>query len=210
MPRNRYPEETVKKILDAALSLFLEKGYEKTSVLDIVERMDGLTRGAFYHHFKSKEEVLDALGDRLFIEQNPFDEVKKRQDLNGLEKLRYIIVGSLQNQTQQMINEASINFLTDPKFLYEYFDSNKRVIYPALQEIVEEGMKDGSIPKGNARFMGEILILLLTIWYLPPLFPMEDTELFNKLSMCKTMLDAVGLPVLDNEVLEYCKKQINR
>ena len=53
MPRNKYPEETVEKILDVSLKLFLEKGYENTTVLDIVDHLGGLTRGAFYHHFKS-------------------------------------------------------------------------------------------------------------------------------------------------------------
>ena len=52
VPRNKYPEETVQKILDASLKLFLEKGYEETTVLDIISEMGGLTRGAFYHHFK--------------------------------------------------------------------------------------------------------------------------------------------------------------
>ena len=33
--------------------LLLEKGYEETTVLDIISEMGGLTRGAFYHHFKS-------------------------------------------------------------------------------------------------------------------------------------------------------------
>ena len=64
LPRNKYPEETVQKILDASLKLFLEKGYEKTTVLDIISEMGGLTRGAFYHHFKSKEEVFDALCEK--------------------------------------------------------------------------------------------------------------------------------------------------
>ena len=50
MPRNKYPEETIQKILDASLKLFLEKGYEETTVLDIIAEMGGLTRGAFYHH----------------------------------------------------------------------------------------------------------------------------------------------------------------
>ena len=48
MPRNKYPEETVQKILDVSMKLFLEKGYEETTVLDIVGELGGLTRGAFY------------------------------------------------------------------------------------------------------------------------------------------------------------------
>ena len=85
MPRNKYPEETVQKILDVSMKLFLEKGYEETTVLDIVGELGGLTRGAFYHHFKSKEEVLDALSDRMFLEHNPFEEVRKEKGLSGLE-----------------------------------------------------------------------------------------------------------------------------
>ena len=84
MPRNKYPEETVQKILDASLKLFLEKGYEETTVLDIISEMGGLTRGAFYHHFKSKEEVFDALCEILFYESNPFEKAKSHKELNGL------------------------------------------------------------------------------------------------------------------------------
>ena len=39
--RNKYPEETVKKILTAAKRLFLEKGYEKTTIQDIVDQLGG-------------------------------------------------------------------------------------------------------------------------------------------------------------------------
>ena len=90
MPRNKYPEETVQKILDASLKLFLEKGYEETTVLDIISEMGGLTRGAFYHHFKSKEEVFDALCEKLFYETNPFEKAKRHKELNGLEKLKIV------------------------------------------------------------------------------------------------------------------------
>ena len=55
MARNKYPEETVKKILDVAERLFAERGYEHTTMADIVAGLDGLTKGAVYHHFKSKE-----------------------------------------------------------------------------------------------------------------------------------------------------------
>lgn len=96
MPRNKHPEETVQKILDASLKLFLEKGYEETTVLDIISNMGGMTRGAFYHHFKSKEEVFDALSDRLFEDINLFEDAKIQKNLNGLEKLKYTLrkVGS--------------------------------------------------------------------------------------------------------------------
>ena len=53
MSRNKYPEETVERILDTAQRLFLEKGYEQTTIQDITDNLGGLTKGAIYHHFKS-------------------------------------------------------------------------------------------------------------------------------------------------------------
>ena len=52
MARNKYPEITEARILDTATKLFLEKGWEETTVQDIVDELGDITRGAFYHHFK--------------------------------------------------------------------------------------------------------------------------------------------------------------
>ena len=82
MARNKYPEITVEKILEVSQRLFLEKGYDNTTIQDIVNELGGLTKGAVYHHFRSKEEIMDALGEKLFFTHNPFEAVKKRTDLN--------------------------------------------------------------------------------------------------------------------------------
>ena len=62
MARNKYPEVTVERILDVSQRLFLEKGYDNTTIQDIVDELGGLSKGAIYHHFKSKEEIMDAVG----------------------------------------------------------------------------------------------------------------------------------------------------
>ena len=45
MARNKYPEVTVERILDVSQRLFLEKGYENTTIQDIVDELGGLTKG---------------------------------------------------------------------------------------------------------------------------------------------------------------------
>ena len=52
MARNKHPEETVNLILDTAFSLFMEKGYEHTTIQDLLNNLGGLSKGAIYHHFK--------------------------------------------------------------------------------------------------------------------------------------------------------------
>ena len=64
MPRNKYPEQTVEKILNAAAALFAEKSYAHTTLQDIIDAT-GLSKGAVYHHFQSKEEIAARVGDRL-------------------------------------------------------------------------------------------------------------------------------------------------
>ncbi len=63
--RNKYPEETVNLILETAMKLFVQKGYEHTSIQDIIDHLGGLSKGAIYHHFKSKEDILDAVTTKL-------------------------------------------------------------------------------------------------------------------------------------------------
>ena len=75
MARNKYPEVTQEKILDAAKRLFLTKGYENTTIQDIVAELGGLTKGAVYHHFKSKEDIIDAIGTRMFLASNPTERI---------------------------------------------------------------------------------------------------------------------------------------
>src|SRR5262245_50722329 len=65
MPRIvKAPEVRRSEILDAAQRLFISRGYETTTVNDLLEAV-GLSKGAFYHHFASKEEVMEALGLRI-------------------------------------------------------------------------------------------------------------------------------------------------
>lgn len=202
MPRNKYPEETVQKILDAALKLFLEKGYEQTTILDIVDGMGGLTRGAFYHHFKSKEEVLDALGDKLFYDNNPFEKAKKRSHLNGLEKLKYLILDSVEISDQRKVSNMSVMALTSPTLLKKLIEDNRDIVAPQYCEIIEEGVRDGSIKTEHPKLLSELFVLLTNFWTIPTIFPSSPEESIERLFYIKEISDALGLPLLDDKIVE--------
>ncbi len=57
-------EERKNEILDVAERLFAEKGFDNASTNDIIKEI-GIARGTLYHHFQSKEEILDAIVDRM-------------------------------------------------------------------------------------------------------------------------------------------------
>jgi AcrR family transcriptional regulator len=57
-------DERMNEFLDTAIELMIRKGYERTTVQDIIDAV-GVSKGAFYHYFSSKEELLDALAERM-------------------------------------------------------------------------------------------------------------------------------------------------
>ena len=205
MPRNKYPEETVQKILDASLKLFLEKGYEETTVLDIISEMGGLTRGAFYHHFKSKEEVFDALCEILFYESNPFEKAKSHKELNGLEKLKFVLKTSFDETEHHQLSMASMQLLESPAFLKKLIESNQELA-PMYQELIEEGIQDGSIQSEQPKLLADLFVLLTNFWSIPTIYPMSDEEAWQKFLMIKSVLDHLGLPVIDDEIVKLCKE----
>ena len=206
MPRNKYPEETVQKILDASLKLFLEKGYEETTVLDIISEMGGLTRGAFYHHFKSKEEVFDALCEKLFYESNPFEKAKSHKELNGLEKLKFVLKTSFDETEHHQLSMASMQLMGSPAFLKKLIESNQE-LSPMYQELIEEGIQDSSIKSEQPKLLADLFVLLTNFWSIPTTYPMTDDEAWQKFLMIKSIMDNLGLPVIDDEIVKLCKEK---
>src|SRR5271154_1582743 len=58
------PHDTRERILDVALDLFIENGYDGTSLREVAEQL-GVTKAALYYHFASKDDILMALHMRL-------------------------------------------------------------------------------------------------------------------------------------------------
>lgn len=93
MARNKYPEETRNLIVDTAARLFMEKGYDHTSIQDIIDNLGGLTKGAIYHHFKSKEEIVYAVFEKMYASADvDMKRVCESKELNGFQKLQDLFI----------------------------------------------------------------------------------------------------------------------
>lgn len=200
MARNKYPEITVERILDVSQRLFLEKGYDNTTIQDIVDQLGGLTKGAVYHHFKSKEEILDAVSDRMFFTNNPFEAVRKRTDLNGLEKLREVVRLNQSDTDRINLTVQAIPITQNPKILVEMIISNRKVLTPRFLELLEEGQADGSIQTDYAQEIAELIPMLTSLWLLPAVFPGGKEELRRKFLFLGEMLEKMGVPILDESL----------
>lgn len=199
MARNKYPEVTVERILEAAQKLFLEKGYDNTTIQDIVDELGGLTKGAIYHHFKSKEEIMDALGDKMFSNNNPFAKVKQRTDLNGLEKIRMAIRLNQSDENQVELTKQALPILKNPHVLARMIETNRQTLCPHWQELIEEGIRDGSIHTEYVKELSELLVLF-DLWLIPSVFPGSMEEIRTRFRCMMEILDKMGLPLYDEEI----------
>nr|WP_307998953.1 TetR/AcrR family transcriptional regulator [uncultured Merdimonas sp.] len=210
MARNKYPEITVERILDVSQRLFLEKGYDNTTIQDIVDELGGLTKGAVYHHFKSKEEILDAVSDRMFFANNPFVLVRKRTDLNGLEKLREVIRLNQSDTERTNLTIQAIPITQNPKLLVEMITSNRKVLTPYFLELLEEGNRDGSIHTEYTKEIAELLPLLTSLWFLPSVFPATKEEMHHKFRFLGDMLEKMGVSLLDDSLWKLVNEFVDQ
>ena len=205
MPRNKYPEETVQKILETSLRLFVEKGYEETTVLDIVANLGGLTRGAFYHHFKSKEEVLNAVLKENFNENHPFEKARNTKGINGLQRLRLAMKSALkaniEGTKQTAITQLVLSLLAMPRFLALKLEGDKESA-KLIAPMIEEGIADGSIRPGNPILLAELFMLLCNFWMFPSIFPCEPDVMMQKGEMIEQIFNDLGCPIIDEELGE--------
>ena len=213
MARNKYPEETVNLILDVSTRLFSEKGYDDTSLQDIINETK-LSKGAIYHHFSSKEDILKAIFHRLGNENAEiFAKIRDDNRLRGIEKLRKIFQTAVFHSNQSVLLTVSPCLLNNPRFLAMQIEQIYELIAPQFVEpILAEGVKDGSISIENPHEIAEAIMILTNVW-LNPLVKMTDTEGMKKrCDTFNTLLKGLGIDgLLDNQTIsafvQLCNKK---
>ncbi|MCJ8012359.1 TetR/AcrR family transcriptional regulator [Paenibacillus sp. KQZ6P-2] len=205
MARNKYPEETLNQILSVSLNLFIKKGIENTSIQDIIEGLGGLTKGAIYHHFKSKEDIIIAVLNQLYKDvEDRLVAVRDDKGLNGLEKLRQIIRVSLNHDPAQLeMMSTAPNLLKNPKMLAAQLQSVIEDAVPIyIQPIIEQGVLDGSIKTNYPKELSETVMLLSNLWLSPMIFEASPEDMVRRCRFFQELLNGIGIDLLDEQMIE--------
>ncbi len=136
------------EILDAARRLFIDVGYDTTTVNALIDDL-GISKGAFYHHFESKEEVLDALAQRLAQEAYTlYAPLAERSDLTPLEKLTSLFGLGMRFKKE---HAATVRAFAKVYYREENLRLRARmtarsmtVMSPVFARILDAGMRDGT------------------------------------------------------------------
>ncbi len=199
MPRNKYPEETRKKIVDTAFKLFTKKGYENTSVQDIIDET-GLSKGAIYHHFDSKEAILLTVYETIHSRTiSQMLQLVHSPQLNGCEKLKAMFFNSFRDKEHIDFISSMPGLLDNSHFLALYMKMTMEEVAPhIICPILQEGIADGSIKCEHPLETAQAIMALSNIWMNPLIYADTGENLENKVAVLQQILGVFGIQLADS------------
>lgn len=143
----RHERNTKMRIATAAWKLFSEKGYEETTVEDIIEESH-TSRGSFYHYFEGKDALF---GTMSFLFDDAYSRLAESMDphLSAFDKLLYLnreIFAYVENtlMVDMLTRMYSTQLVTHGE---KHLLDRNRVYYRLLRQIIEEGQRSGELSR---------------------------------------------------------------
>lgn len=135
--------ERKNEILDAAERLFVAKGFDLTSTGDILSEV-GIARGTLYYHFQSKEEILDAVIERMIGQMlAKAKAVVRQKEIPVFQRLTLAIRAM---QINEDFSDALMEQIHKPQNVLMHQKIQERLLAgmnPLLTELIEEGVTEG-------------------------------------------------------------------
>ncbi|MFD3270805.1 TetR/AcrR family transcriptional regulator [Paenibacillus dendritiformis] len=164
------------EILDAADELFGQKGFDGTSTNDILEKV-GIARGTLYHHFKSKEDIMDALIERYSVRLlGAAQESAADKSIPVVERIIRVVMalnisgGSSSKEIMEHIHKPQ-NALMHQKIQRVIING----VTPILTGIIREGIEQGLF---NTPFPYECMEMVVT--YANAVFDDDMVQMTNE------------------------------
>ncbi len=136
-------EERKNEILDVAERLFGTKGFDNTSTNDILNEI-GIARGTLYYHFKSKEDILDAMIDRMtgrLVEKAA--DIARKKEIPVLQRLTMMMLALNVNEP---LGQEIMEQVHKPQnaLMHQKMQSHLlAAVNPLISGLMEEGIEQG-------------------------------------------------------------------
>jgi AcrR family transcriptional regulator len=149
-------DERREEFLDISEKLFSVKGYNKTSVQDIIKEI-GVAKGTFYYYFKSKEEIMDAIIMRYVDIQLATADKILNEKLPAHEKMEKLF-WTMGRTTERKVNLVdNLHEVNNKEMQVKSIVEAVKGLTPILTQIVEQGIEENVYstenPKETIEFM---------------------------------------------------------
>jgi AcrR family transcriptional regulator len=174
------PEIRKAEILDAAEKLFHAKGYEAVTVNDILMALN-ISKGAFYHYFKSKEEALDEIIEKYIREGVDRAEKIAVSSLSPVQKLfETIMAVNTKNNAEETLILESFNDRDNSKMHKKILTETITRLSPCLAKVIEEGIDAGIFSTSHPNESVQIILTAGIVLFNPDYFSYTKAEAETK------------------------------
>lgn len=164
MPRTTNEDDYNEKrnqIIDAGMKFIFSIGYENMSIQNVLDELK-ISKGAFYHYFSSKEDLLigtiNRMGQGIFDEINP---IVYDTNLSGIEKMnKYFSNASIIKMEQAEYMIPLTRIWVDEKNLHvreKLISTSGDIIAPILTQFVQQGIEEGDFSTSHPELIGEVI-----------------------------------------------------
>lgn len=159
-PETSSANEAETKLLESALTLFSEKGYEGTSIREIIEGA-GVTRPVLYYYFENKEDLFTRLVEEKFselvgqIERAKYDHDTCRDRLKSIIRIAF----QLAEENPEAVRLILQVFFSPPQqgpSLDRQALARKR--FKHIEDIMQEGLDNKEVSGGDAQSLGLVFL----------------------------------------------------
>lgn len=159
------PEIRRSEILEIATRLFIERGYDATSINHIIGRA-GISKGAFYHHFQSKDELLEALAARYAEETAAAARpILEDEALDPFSRLSRFLLSMRQQKLEHAAHlRTTFEPLFRPENLQLYHRTQRAVVAivrPIFAEIIAQGVEERCFDVSDPEAAAEVILNLM-------------------------------------------------
>lgn len=204
--REARAEQTRARIREAARDLFMSQGYDETSMQDILDR-SGVSKGGLYHHFPSKESILqDLVGAQEDRVANAL-QAWACKDLTTREK----VTGWLRqvSASPDMTSLVSSRWAEKAPFaLLSTLRSTMGRLSDQLASMLETGRRNGEFKCPDPAHTAQVLLILLDIWLDPLISGADSAEQAARMDWIMRFLDACQAPVIDPILVDEARARL--
>lgn len=204
MANNYDSKTTIENILKASETLFSEEGFDKISVQKIANKA-GVSKGAIYHHFASKEEIMETIRKKQEETNHSTIEqwLSEMDSLTGKQKLIKLLEQDIESQEMHRLDSITSSNIKNAEFILMYMKNAVKIDSIIISQLITQGIVDGSIQSDYPDECAEVFLLLLNYWCDPKLFECTLDKLFKRLKFLQHVLKSLGVDILSDALLQH-------
>ncbi|MDE5619690.1 MAG: TetR/AcrR family transcriptional regulator [Ruminococcus sp.] len=185
-------EKKIDIILNSAEELMCSmEEPNKDMTVDMIAKNAGIGKGSIYYYFESKDEIIDAVIERSYSSAIKEYFTSTESCKTTYEKLRQLFVSIIKKEFLDNSHNViiSLHIQDDIILHYKMMMTAIKTVSPILTQILEDGVKDGSVHTEAPQESAEMIVAMLTFLLNRSFFPSDDASIFRKLRMYANVLE---------------------